>query len=196
MIYTGATAVDAIDQLFCPDYRTFSTNPDQSIQWEKLNLEKHITSLYQWVQLPYAITYWQMNHLSFAEFENHYQVVLTDNRATSLIGYHEGKMVCQAEIYKCLYDEIAGHYMVGKNDVGIHFLMAPVEQISIPGLSLVMMKSLIDVLFSIPEVIRIMGEPDAHNTKANLLVQKAGFHFLCQAKMSYKIANLYQFLRQ
>ncbi len=167
-----------------------------TIYWEHINLQKHLPKLYQWVGLPYAHRYWQMDHLSFDEFYAHYENTLAIGHATSLIGYYEGEMICQVDVYKCFHDEIAAHYPANIWDLGIHFLMAPIKHQPKPGLSVALMQSALRLLFSIQEVNKIMGEPDATNTKANELVRKAGFHFLHSITMSYKTANLYECTRQ
>jgi len=165
------------------------------IRWEWLELCSHMPIIFNWVQLPYAKKFWQMDHLSFDQLHAHYAQVLQSGHNDSLIGYFNGAPVCQVEVYYCLHDEISHHYTASLGDLGIHFLMAPISGKKIDNLSVTMMQSIIRLLFASAGVDKIMGEPDIHNQKANTLVKKAGFVFKKKISMSYKQANLYECTR-
>ena len=182
---------ELLKDVFPPPVKQATTN----IHWQWLEPSSHCPMIFSWVQLPYAKKFWQMDHLSMEELHAHYVQVLQSTHNDSLIGYFDGKPVCQAELYYCLHDEISHHYQAGPGDIGIHFLMAPVTEKKIDNLSAIMMKSIIRALFTAAGVERIMGEPDIQNQKANTLVQKAGFVFKKKITMSYKQANLYECTR-
>ena len=167
-----------------------------AVSWEIIDLEKHIPLVYDWVRLPYSKQFWQMDHLNFDEFYEHYHQMLNGQSSTSLMGSLHGRPICQVELYDCHHDEISRHYTALPGDIGLHFLMAPRNEVPVHGVSLLMMRSVISLLLGNKNILRVMGEPDIRNEKANSLVRKAGFRFLKQINMSYKQANLYECTRE
>jgi RimJ/RimL family protein N-acetyltransferase len=175
---------------------TSAVSQAPEVSWEIIDLAKHLPIIYEWVRLPYSKMFWQMDHLSFDELHEHYNQILNGSNGTSLIGTFNGSPICQVEVYDCIHDEISQHYHAWPGDIGLHFLMAPLTANKIHGISFLMMRSMLSLLLSSNDILRVMGEPDIRNEKANTLVRKAGFRFLKQIDMSYKQANLYECTRE
>jgi RimJ/RimL family protein N-acetyltransferase len=94
------------------------------------------------------------------------------------------------------------HYDTTPNDYGIHLLMSPYKELlsktalGLKGLSVHVLVTMLDFLFSFKSVTRIIAEPDSENKAANCLAQNACYRFMKEIQLSYKTANLYSYDRE
>ena len=165
-----------------------------NISFRSLDLSMDLKMIHDWVNKDYSKQFWQL-HGSRALIENTYYSIQQNPGTHSFIGLHNGKPVCQIDIYLVAFDELGDHVLAGKQDTGMHFHMAPPMK-PIPGLSLMLMRSFLAFYFSFPDAENMFGEPDAENDKANRLVERAGFRFIRPITMSYKRANLWVCTRE
>lgn len=158
-----------------------------------LHLSRDIKTIHKWVNMPYAKEFWQMAG-SIGELYTFYEKLMQSGKAYSLVAFLNNTPVAQIDYYDVPFDEVKNFYDYKENDHGIHLLMAP-NKLPVKSLTPHVMITALAFLFSLG-IPRIMGEPDAANEKANKLVQKVGFSFIGQIKMSYKVANLYQYTQE
>jgi hypothetical protein len=66
-------------------------------------------------------------------------------------------------------------YAVQPGDVGMHLLVAPPSDAPVACYTTSVMDAVLDRLFAVPGVERIVVEPDARNTKIHALNERLGF---------------------
>src|SRR5665213_259543 len=163
---------------------------------EKLSLSfrslqySDLTTIYEWVNLPYAKRFWQMDGAKEILLKS-FQELLQSDHAHSFIGLSGSRPICQADLYLASTDEVGRCYPSGQGDIGMHLLMAPRRLRGERYLSKRVMQAVLGFLFSYCFVENIVAEPDAHNEKACVLLQRSGFTFLGNYAMSVKLAAVY-----
>lgn len=157
-------------------------------------LSRDMRTIHKWVNLDYAKRFWQMDY-TYGKLYKHYEAFLDRRVGGSLTFFMDNRKrpLALMDFYQVIVDEIGSFYEAGPEDVGIHFLMAPIKK-KVPGLSRNVLLTGLSYLFSLG-VERIVGEPDARNEKANQLVTSVGFTFIKEIQMSYKRAHLYLYER-
>lgn len=167
-----------------------------SLAFRKLDLESDLPVLHNWVSHPQAARFWQLNGYDREKLHNLYSDLLLKPGYHSLIGLYGGKPVCQVDVYRIRTGELSSFLpQAGDNDCGLHFLMAPPRE-SFKGLSLLMLRSFMDMYFSFPFAGDLYAEPDELNALANRLAVKAGFRLFKKASLQDKIANVYKITKQ
>ncbi|WP_273693698.1 GNAT family N-acetyltransferase [Tenacibaculum sp.] len=151
-------------------------------------LETDTPMLHSWVTQPYA-KYWGMLNKSLEEVGAEYQEIENNPFHHSYIGMLNDTPVFLMELYKASEDIIANYYNAQENDYGMHVLVAPVER-RIPQFTWHVFSTIIDYFFSLPEVERIVVEPDVNNEKIHTLNKKAGFEYQKEVELPHKKAAL------
>ncbi|HSZ87387.1 MAG TPA: GNAT family N-acetyltransferase [Puia sp.] len=163
---------------------------EKLIVFRSLQLSTDISFIHEWTNRDYAIQFWNFAE-SRHKIADHYFEILKSPYFHSFVGLLGDQPVCQVDIYNVLADELCKHISQPKgDDSGMHFLMAPMDK-RIPNLSTYSFCAFLEFYFSFPMALRMFGEPDEKNIKANKLVVRVGFQFLKTIQLSYKIANLY-----
>lgn len=185
-----------LPRLFCKPHRPKEfvyysdlAHLNQLISFWSLDINKHLPTIYQWVNMPYSFEFWQM-HGEYKALENVYETILEHRSAHSFVGYYGDRMVCQIDVYMVGADELSFHIPEETSHCGFHLLMAPNEK-PIKGLTSGIIKSFLNYYFSFGEAKKMFGEPDMKNEKSIALIKKAGFQFLKRVTLSYKTAELY-----
>jgi len=153
-----------------------------------LHLPRDINMIHKWVNRPEAKTFWQMDG-SIEDLYRHYEEFLNAGTGYSLMCFLDDKPVAQIDFYKVATDEVKEHFDYKETDFGIHLLMGKYNT-PVADLTRNVMITALAFLFTL-DIGRVVGEPDARNTKANKLVMDVGFNFVKTIQMSYKTANLY-----
>jgi acetyl CoA:N6-hydroxylysine acetyl transferase len=164
------------------------------LAFRSFNLETDLDFIYGWVNMDYALKYWQLDGDRERVLDTYYNIQRNSN-GHSFIGLLNGKPICQFDIYRVLADEIRQFVTADQHDCGFHLLMGPNEK-TIPGLSLALINAMLAYYFSFPEAERMYAEPDISNMRSNYLLQRVGFQFIQGITMSYKQANLYCLTRE
>ncbi|CAM1358392.1 conserved hypothetical protein [Tenacibaculum litoreum] len=151
-------------------------------------LETDIPMLHSWVTQPYA-KYWGMLDKSLDEVYSEYQEIENSPHHHSYIGMLNDTPVFLMEQYKASKDIIANYYDVQENDYGMHVLVAPVEK-RMPQFTWYVFSTIIDYFFSLPQIERIVVEPDVNNEKIHVLNKKAGFEYQKEIELPHKKAAL------
>lgn len=163
---------------------------EYTIEVKPLCLTRDVLFIHEWVNMAYTQAFWQMPG-TYEQVYYYYKNMIDKVLGYPVMFYLKGDVAPAAlmEIYAAKNNEIAKLYKVRKDDIGIHFLMSPVNK-KISGFSLNVFLTGLGYLFS-KGIKRVIGEPDKDNGKANELVKRAGFRFHKEIQMSYKKANLY-----
>jgi RimJ/RimL family protein N-acetyltransferase len=164
-----------------------------TIQFQALNLKTDLPTIFDWVNQEYALQYWQMNG-QYSQLLSIYQCMEFNPYAQSFVGYFNGQMVCQFDLYSIAVDELKDHIEYKQNDCGFHLIMAPVKT-PVPGLTSSIIRAFLEYYFSSSNADCMYAEPDVYNLKSVQLLEKAGFKKMATVTMSYKTAHIYKLNR-
>jgi RimJ/RimL family protein N-acetyltransferase len=170
-------------------YTAYDYSIQSLVSLRSLDLDRDLDMIYDWVNRSYSKRFWRLNG-SRELVKNTYRKIMENPRAHSFIGMINEHAVCQIDAYLICGDELEVHIESTDHDAGLHLLMAPPRELK-KGWSLAALQIFQDYFFSFPKAERLFGEPDQENIPANTLSVRAGFEFLKNVQMSYKIANLY-----
>lgn len=151
-----------------------------------LVLTRDIHLIYEWVNRDYA-RYWGMQGQSLQEVYASYSRLCED--AAVYAGFYEDQLTFIAELYDPATDLLAHYYPYERGDLGMHILLAPAIN-PVPGFSWTVFSTLMEFLFSMPGVVRILVEPDARNEKIHRLNRRAGFSYHQHIYLPHKTASL------
>jgi RimJ/RimL family protein N-acetyltransferase len=176
-------------------YSRYVSRLNGNISFRSFNLEKDLDSIFRWVNLDYALRYWQLDGSRQRVYDTYYNIQRNSN-AHSYIGLLDDTLVCQFDVYRILADEVQQFVpAAGKDDCGFHLLMAPNEK-PVRGLTSMLIRTMLEYYFSFPDAMRMYAEPDINNANSNRLLRQAGFSFIQSVDMSYKKANLFWLTRE
>lgn len=153
-----------------------------------LNLSQDMRFVHQWVSQEYA-HFWGMKNQSLEQVTDCYQSIEAGKAAQAYIGWIEDKPQFLLEVYEPSVDQVGEHYPVALGDKGMHILIAPCET-RIPQFTFNIFRSVMAFLFTDPETLRIVVEPDHQNTKIHALNKRAGFRHERLIRLGEKIAYL------
>jgi RimJ/RimL family protein N-acetyltransferase len=159
-----------------------------------LDLTKDIPIIYEWVNQPYAIPFWQMNG-TYEELFETYQRLENSPIAQTLVACLHGQLISQLDMYDPFADPIHLCYDATEGDMGIHLLMAPGKK-PVKHFTTKVLYLFLQVLFQNPLIERVIGEPDELNEPANQLLQRLSFRFIQRLELPHKNANFYIMTRQ
>lgn len=172
----------APDTLFC------ATRPAGEFRLRPLRLPEDAALLHRWMTQPYA-QFWGMLDSTPDEVHRFYHDLTQDNPQAALIGELAGQPVFLMEFYRAQDDEIGRHYPAQPDDYGMHLLLAPADQ-PLPGFSWQVFTTVMDYMFSLPQVARVVVEPDVRNEKIHRLNKRAGFAYQHTVTLPNKTAWL------
>ncbi len=158
------------------------------IEIRSFNIEKDISTIYSWVTQPYA-KYWGMLSFTKEEVKKSYQDIENNSFHEVFIGFLNKQPIFLFEKYEASHDVIASHYNVIKGDFGMHILVAPPTK-TIPNFTWNVFTTVMSYFFSLPEVSRVVVEPDVNNEKIHKLNKKAGFVYQKNIELPNKTASL------
>ncbi len=138
--------------------------------------ENNVSIIHEWVKLPYA-AFWGMSLLDQKEINEYYLKLAKNNDHTAYLGTINNKPRFLIELYKPEKDEVGKCYSVQNGDIGMHILLCPAEKV-IKDFSFTVFNFVMEAMFSLPGVKRIVVEPDAENNKIHTLNKRAGFQHI------------------
>lgn len=153
-----------------------------------LSLDDDIATLHRWFVMDYA-RYWNMQHLSLAETRQFYADLHTAGHGCACVGSHDGQRAFVAEFYDPTHEPLAGHFAVHPDDIGMHFLVAPVS-IRIPHFTRDVLRHVMAFAFYALGARRVVVEPDVRNERVHALNQAVGFRYDRQIQLPQKTAWL------
>ncbi len=144
--------------------------------------------IYRWVTQEYA-RFWGMQQDSYEQVAAFYHDLIRDNPHAALIGCCNQQPVFLMEFYKAQQDVVGNFYPARDDDYGMHILLAPAEQPQ-RQFSWQVFSTVMDYMFSLPQVTRVVVEPDVRNHKIHRLNKRAGFRYQHTIDMGHKTAWL------
>lgn len=153
-----------------------------------LNLAQDAPVLHGWMTRPYA-HFWGMQNSSVAEVEAFYRDLTAGKPHAALMGEIDGQPRFLIECYPVQDDPLREHYDVQPGDIGMHILLSPADK-PLPGFSWQVFSAVMEYLFSLPDVRRVVVEPDVRNEKIHTLNKRAGFRYQKQVQLTHKTAWL------
>ncbi|WP_122095109.1 GNAT family N-acetyltransferase [Rahnella sp. Larv3_ips] len=153
-----------------------------------LNLAQDAPLLHGWMTRPYA-HFWGMQNSSVAEVEAFYRDLTAGKPHAALMGDIDGQPRFLIECYPVQDDPLREHYDVQPGDIGMHILLSPADK-PLPGFSWQVFSAVMEYLFSLPDVRRVVVEPDVRNEKIHTLNKRAGFRYQKQVQLTHKTAWL------
>jgi len=162
----------------------------------QVELAKEISTLHRWVNLPYSSRFWSMQG-ELSQLCRFYTDKVNSGDLQLFFVCYKSRPLAFFEVYPVMRTELKDFIDASKYDYGIHLLLAPYKDIGLVikkplrRLSMNILETIIQMLFSNEAVNRIFAEPDADNINANRLALKAGFRFIKMIQFPDKKANLY-----
>nr|WP_324257634.1 GNAT family N-acetyltransferase [Cellvibrio fontiphilus] len=153
---------------------------------EPFVLERDISSLHRWINMDYA-RYWGMQGSSLEEVSHCYQKLC--NAEAVYAGFYSGELAFIVEVYDPQRDLLRYYYTHQQGDLGMHILLAPAVQ-PVRHFSRSVFMGVMYGLFSMPQVQRVVVEPDARNEKIHRLNRLAGFAYHQLVYLPHKVACL------
>ena len=161
------------------------------IELRPLDLERHLELLHTWVTHPRSV-YWQMQAASRGDVRAEYAAIAANPHHEALLGTVDGDPAFLVERYDPAHSELAGHLVHTDGDVGMHVLVAPLEDGAAPvaGHTDAIFAAVMTWLFEDPAVTRVVVEPDARNEAIRAKNVAAGFVELHEVELATKTAML------
>lgn len=144
--------------------------------------------VHRWVTRSYA-SFWGMTRHSRQQVADFYQQLSATDPRAALIGCCDGEPVFLVECYHAPGSDVGAFYPAQAGDYGMHLLLAPPDKPQ-PQFSWQVFSTVMDYLFSQPQVTRVVVEPDARNHKIHRLNKRAGFRYQRTIDMGHKVAWL------
>ncbi|HAP58716.1 MAG TPA: transcriptional regulator [Cytophagales bacterium] len=145
--------------------------------------------LHHWVNQEYAY-FWGMQGSTLVQVQEEYVRLLEPDHYQIYVGEFEGKPAFLLESYDPAQDLIARYYPVTAGDRGIHLIMAPASQPSVPHFTWYMFRAALDYTYQPGEVQRVLVEPDIRNKKMFALCERLGFVLGAVVELPHKTAQL------
>ncbi|AXG77993.1 GNAT family N-acetyltransferase [Streptomyces paludis] len=131
--------------------------------------------LHSWVTHPKA-AYWLMQDATLPDVEREYMAIAAAGNHDAFIGLYEGRPAFLIERYDPAEVELKGLYDALPGDIGMHFLVAPVDtDRRLHGFTRAVITTVMALLFDDPAVRRVVVEPDVRNTAVHALNEAVGF---------------------
>lgn len=133
--------------------------------------ERDLAFIHDWVNRDYAV-YWGMQGFTFDQVADVYKKLCDEQVVYS--GFFQDEFSFLIELYDPASDLVSHYYPHRQGDLGMHILLAPASK-PLNHFSWTVFYTLVNFMRQLPDVKRIVVEPDARNTKIHKLNRKAGF---------------------
>lgn len=182
---------NSTDKLFCkPAAGDFLFHSNTyNISWVSLDLDKHLSTLHDWVNMAYTQGFWQMSG-SVGLLRSCYQCTLQNPFTHPFIGYCNDRMIAFFEVYSVHADELSQYVQHSHDDAGVHLLLSPNDKPA-PDFSVKVVRSFLEYYFSFSRAKYVYAEPDVENTRSIRILSRCGFQYIETIEMSYKMAELH-----
>lgn len=153
---------------------------------QPLSLTRDITAVHGWVNMDYA-RYWAMQGCSLDDVTRCYQKLCSTEAVYA--GFYNGELAFIVELYDPHRDLLRYYYAHQQGDLGMHILLAPTVA-PVRNFSRTVFVTVMQFLFALPQVQRVVVEPDARNEKIHRLNRMAGFIYHHRLYLPHKVACL------
>ncbi|MCB5183340.1 GNAT family N-acetyltransferase [Streptomyces antimicrobicus] len=130
--------------------------------------------LHSWVTQERA-RFWGMAGASVELVQEIYEDVDRRDTHHAFLVRLDGEPVALFQSYDCAEDRVSECYEVQPGDIGVHLMVGPARDGARAGFSAALISVFIAYVASLPGARRIVGEPDAGNTKALARLERSGF---------------------
>jgi len=144
--------------------------------------------LHRWVTHPKAV-FWLMSDANPYDVERAYADIAQAPYQDAFLGLYDGRPAFLMERYDPARVELAGLYPAEPGDVGMHFLVAPVDE-PVHGFTRAVIRAVMTELFADPATRRVVVEPDVRNTAVHALNRTVGFEPVRRITTPHKEALL------
>ncbi|MEZ0109541.1 RimJ/RimL family protein N-acetyltransferase [Catenulispora sp. EB89] len=138
-----------------------------------LDCDAEVAMLHRWVTHPKS-AFWLMQGCDVAEVREEYRRIERHPHHEAFLGLVDGTPAFLAERYDPRYVELVGLYEPEDGDVGMHFLCAPTDT-PVHGFTRAVIIAVLAWIFSDPDALRVVVEPDVRNTAVQALNAAVGF---------------------
>lgn len=152
-----------------------------------LHLDDDLPIVHAWVSREYA-RFWGMTGFSLAQVAEGYRDIA--GKAQCWLGFVADRPAFLVETYAPGEHEVGEHYPVAEGDRGMHVLVAPPSGPAVPGFTWSVFRAVMELLFSWPDVHRVVVEPDLRNGRIHALNRKAGFRYQKPIRLATKVGHL------
>ncbi|GAA4005260.1 hypothetical protein GCM10022384_59610 [Streptomyces marokkonensis] len=161
-----------------------------TVSFRRLVPDQDAAVVHAWVDDERA-RFWGMVGHTVEQVREVYAFVDGLNTHHAYLAEHDGRPVCLLQTYQPEHDPLSDHYAVRPGDVGIHLLFAPPEGEPRHGFGGALLDAVVSFVCADPGHLRIVGEPDARNSKAHRLLLRGGFTMGDEITMEHKTARLF-----
>lgn len=142
----------------------------------RLMTEDDLTMLHEWLNQPHVVEWWQGERPTLQEVrERHLPRVLASENVTPYIGLLDGKPFAYAQSYVAL--GAGAGWWEDETDPGVRGIDQSIGHPELlgRGLGTQLVRTLVGLLFSDPQVTKIQTDPAPENLRAIRCYEKAGF---------------------
>jgi AacA4 family aminoglycoside N(6')-acetyltransferase len=142
----------------------------------RLMTQDDLPMLHEWLNRPHIVEWWGGERPSLQEVRSHYHPrVLAGERVTAYIGLLGGRPFAYAQSYVALGS--GNGWWEDETDPGVRGIDQSIADPELLGLGLgtKLVRALVDLLFSDPQVTKIQTDPAPDNLRAIRCYEKAGF---------------------
>ncbi|MEJ2418137.1 MAG: GNAT family N-acetyltransferase [Exilibacterium sp.] len=179
-------APDTLDTVF---FKGAFSNTGSKLQLSlrPLDVERDIEMLHEWFHRKHTIAYWAMNK-SLQMLETFYVNLQASDYSHAFIGEINGTPAFVTEYYWCARDPVGKYYDTQIGDYGMHICIAAEKKEQRHSVAVI--RTILDYLFSQPEVERCIGESHRDAKAALGLFEKVGYVLQRVIALPHKPANL------
>jgi siderophore synthetase component len=149
-------------------------------------LDRDIDAVHDWVNQDYAV-YWAMKGCTIDQVRDIYQKLCGQQAVYS--GFYQGQLTFLIELYDPASDLVSQYYPHRDGDLGMHILLAPANR-PLKNFSWTVFYTVMNFICQLPDVKRILVEPDTRNQKIHKLNRRAGFFYHQKLYFPHKAACL------
>jgi hypothetical protein len=142
-----------------------------------------------WLEQHLGVSFWKEDSLK-PELLQSYIDMLESSYSQSYFCLLDNRAVCQADISKALYHEIAMYMHVVPRDYALRMTMSPYVTVRNAYENIV--RAYLEYFFSFEEVGRVVTYLPASDEWSNHLLKNAGFSYLDTRQMLTGVMNLYE----
>jgi AacA4 family aminoglycoside N(6')-acetyltransferase len=142
----------------------------------RLMTEHDLPMLHEWLNRPHIVEWWGGERPTLEEVRMHYLPgVLSQERVTPYIGMIGNEPFAYAQSYVAL--GAGDGWWEDETDPGVRGIDQSIAdpQLIGKGLGTILVRSLVDLLFSDPQVTKVQTDPAPNNHRAIRCYEKAGF---------------------
>ncbi|WP_173915696.1 GNAT family N-acetyltransferase [Halobacillus sp. Marseille-Q1614] len=170
------------------EFTKYDQDIDRNISFVSFNLDEHFPLIFKWMHEDHVIPFWGLNKPK-EQLKSHLVNAVNDHHQSLYIGYIDGTPMSYWEAYWVKGDIIEDYYEPAANDQGIHLLIGDTDYLG-KGLSLPLLRAMVQFQFQHRQTKKIVSEPDYRNEKMIHVFEQCGFENVKKVELPDKTAQL------